>query len=159
MFHSYWSFTSSIVLLFSATIKLLEGAPNTSSVSEDLTFAKSCMDMLERCRAYEPVAARYLDIITPLYESLRDMHQRSIGRVKTSIFMLLQSEGQESRMSPPLLVSKAQISPISETLSVLLTDPFGRKQAKRIGAGDAERLDECRRILNQDGSCTVFWWK
>jgi hypothetical protein len=36
-------------------------------------------------------------------------------------------------------------------LSLLLTDPFGRKQV----AGDGSM----RRLLNADGSCSVFWWR
>jgi hypothetical protein len=35
---------------------------------------------------------------------------------------------------------------------VLLTDPFGRTQ----GQPDDGSM---RRVLNDDGSCSVFWWK
>ena len=108
------------------------------------------MDMLEPCRSVEPIAAKYLDTLWPLYDSLRDVHQRMIGRAKTSIFSLLQADPH--RMSPPLAVSKREMGPISEQLSVLLTDPFGRKQ-NFIGDGSM------RRSLNADGSCSVFWWK
>lgn len=108
------------------------------------------MDMLEPCRNYEPIASRYLDIIWPLYDSLRDIHQRMAGRAKTSIFMLLQAD--PTHISPPIAVSKAEIGPISEKLSVLLTDPFGRKQ-DRLNDGSM------RRVLNADGSCSVFWWR
>lgn len=108
------------------------------------------MDMLEPCRSVEPIAAKYLDTLWPLYDSLRDVHQRMIGRAKTSIFSLLQAD--PNQMSPPLAVSKHEMGPISEQLSVLLTDPFGRKQ-NFIGDGSM------RRSLNADGSCSVFWWK
>lgn len=144
----YWAFSACIVLLFGATTKLLEGSPG--GVEEDLIYAKSCIDMLEPSRQYEPVASRYLDIVWPLYDSLRDIHQRMVGRAKTSIFMLLQADS--SLTSPPIPVSKAEIGPISEKLSALITDPFGRKQR---GIGDGR----CRRTLNADGSCSVFWWR
>ncbi|KAH6621755.1 hypothetical protein C7974DRAFT_210390 [Boeremia exigua] len=144
----YWAFTAAIVLLHSASTKLLDG--QSEGVETDLEFARECMDMLEPCRSVEPIAARYLNTLWPLYDSLRDVHQRMIGRAKTSIFSLLQAD--PNRMSPPLAVSKHEMSPISEKLSVLLTDPFGRKQNF---TGD----DSMRRLLNADGSCSVFWWK
>jgi hypothetical protein len=108
------------------------------------------MGMLEPCRSIEPVAARYLDTLWPLYDSLRDVHQRMVGRAKTSIFSLLQAD--PNRMSPPLAVSKHEMGPISEKLSILLTDPFGRKQNFTADGSN-------RRLLNADGSCSVFWWK
>jgi len=108
------------------------------------------MDMLEPCRSVEPVAARYLDTLWPLYDALRDVQQRMIGRAKTSIFSLLHPD--PDRMSPPLTVSKVEMGPISEKLSLLLTDPFGLKQNF---TGDGSM----RRLLNADGSCSVFWWK
>lgn len=142
----YWAFTACIILLFSSTTKLLDGQPE--GVDQDLAYAKGCMDILEPCRHHEPIAGRYLDILWPLYDSLRDIHHRMVGRAKTSIFMLLQSD--PSVLSPPIPVSKAEMGPISEKLTVLLTDPFGRKQA----------LDgSMRRVLNHDGLCSVFWWK
>lgn len=144
----YWSFTAAVVLLFSTTTKLLDGQSDT--VEEDLNYAKSSMDMLERCRTSEPVAARYLDTLWPLYDSLQDMRQRIVGRHKTSIFALLESD--PSLLSPAIAVSKQELAPISEKLSSLLLDPFGRKQGL---PGDSTM----RRVLNADGSCCVFWWK
>ncbi|KAF1848868.1 uncharacterized protein K460DRAFT_375638 [Cucurbitaria berberidis CBS 394.84] len=143
----YWAFSAAVVLLFSATTKLLEGQPN--SVDADLDYAKACMDMLEPCRAFEPVAARYLDTLWPLYDSLRDVHQKILGRSKTSIFALIQAD--PSTMSPQMAVSKQDMGPIAEKLSLLLTDPFGRKQSLSDGS--------MRRSLNADGSYSVFWWK
>lgn len=144
--HSYWAYTACIVLLFSATTKLLEGQPD--GVEQDLAYGKGCMDMLEACRAFEPIAARYLDTLWPLYDTLRDIHHRMMGRAKTSIFSLLQPD--PSLLSPAIPVSKAEMGPISEKLSLLLTDPFGREQS-----GD----NSMRRLLNADGSFSVFWWK
>ncbi|KAF1838467.1 hypothetical protein BDW02DRAFT_594716 [Decorospora gaudefroyi] len=142
----YWSFTAAVVLLFSATTKLLDGQPE--GVDIDLDYAKSCMDMLEPCKPCEPVAARYLDTLWPLYDHLQDVHRRMVGRSKTSIFAILQSD--PSLLSPPVPVSKQEMGPLSEKLTVLLTDPFGRKQSM-----DGTR----RRILNRDGSCSVFWFR
>ncbi|KAF2655406.1 hypothetical protein K491DRAFT_426841 [Lophiostoma macrostomum CBS 122681] len=143
----YWSFTASIVLLFSAMTKLLDH--RTGGVDEDLTYAKFCIEIMEPCRVYEPVARRYLDIIWPLYNSLRSIYQR-MSKAKTSISMLLQTD--PGQMSPYLPVNKEEMAPISTKLSALVMDPFGRNQD---GAGD----DNCRRMLNSDGSCSVFWWK
>ncbi|KAF2848396.1 hypothetical protein T440DRAFT_401498 [Plenodomus tracheiphilus IPT5] len=144
----YWAFSAAVVLLFSATTKLVDGEPH--GVDADLTYAKSCMDMLEPCRSAEPIAARFLDTLWPSYDALRDVHQRMIGRSKTSIFALLQAD--PSQLSPPIMVSKQEMGPISEKLSALLTDPFGRKQ----GLPDDGSM---RRLLNADGSCSVFWWR
>lgn len=148
IFFSYWAFTAAVVLLFSASNKLLDG--QADGVEMDLAFAKNCMDMLEPCRSIEPVASRYLDTLWPLYDSLRDMHQRMLGRAKTSIFSLLQND--PNRMSPPIAVSKHEMGPISEKLSVLLTDPFGRRQNYTADGS-------MRRLLSADGSCSVFWWR
>jgi hypothetical protein len=104
---------------------------------------------MEPCRVYEPVAHRYLDIIWPLYDSLRNIYHR-MSKAKTSISMLLQAD--PSQLSPYIPVSKEEMSPISARLSALVMDPFGRHQG---GEGD----DDCRRVLNSDGSCSVFWWK
>jgi hypothetical protein len=106
------------------------------------------MDMLEPCRNSEPIAARYLDTLWPLYERLRDMHQRVQGRAKTSISSLLQAE--PNQLSPAVAVSKQEMSPISEKLSLLLVDPFGRLQDRGDGS--------MRRCLNEDGSYIVFWF-
>jgi hypothetical protein len=127
---------------------MLEG--HYDSVEADLNYAKSCMDMLEPCRAAEPVAARYLDTLWPLYDSLRHKHQRSTGRSKTSISAILHADPTKS--SPPPAISKNEMGPICEKLSILLTDPFGRKQ------GQSED-GSMRRVLNADGSCSVFWWR
>jgi hypothetical protein len=106
--------------------------------------------MLEPCRTFEPIAAQYLDTLWPLYDSLRDVHQRMVGRAKTSIFSLLQAD--PNQLSPPIAVSMHEMGPISEKLSVLLTDPFGRKQ-NYFADGSM------RRSLNADGSFSVFWWR
>ena len=127
---------------------MLDG--QAENVDADLTYAKGCMDMLEPCRSFEPIAARYLETLWPLYDSLRDKHQRMVGRSKTSIFAILQAD--PALMSPPIAVSKEEMGPICEKLSLLLTDPFGRKQ----GSSDDRSM---RRSLNADGSCSVFWWK
>lgn len=127
---------------------MLDG--QTDGVDADLSYAKSCMDMLEPCRQFEPIAARYLDTLWPLYESLRDKYQRMLSRSKTSIFALIQAD--PAMMSPAIAVSKEEMGPIAEKLSALLTDPFGRKQS-------LSDSDSHRRLLNADGSCSVFWWK
>ena len=59
----YWSFSAAVVLLFSATTKLIDG--QTDGVDADLAYAKVCMDMLEPCQSFEPIAARYLETLGP----------------------------------------------------------------------------------------------
>ncbi|RAR05730.1 hmg box protein [Stemphylium lycopersici] len=142
----YWSFSAAICLLFSATTKLMEG--QVEGVEADLAYAKSCMDMLEPCKPCEPVAAQYLEILWPLYDNLQDVLRRMIGRSKSSIFAILQPD--PSLLSPPVPVSKQEMGPISEKLTMLLTDPFGRKQDV-----DGTR----RRILSNDGCYSVFWFR
>lgn len=143
----YWSFSSAVVLLFSATTKLVDS--RTDGVEMDLKYAKACINMLEPCRSFEPIAARYLDTLAPLYDYLRDVYQRMVGRSKTSIFALLQAD--PGGLSPPVLVSKQEMGPILEKLAILLTDPFGRKQCRHQGVST-------RRLLSANRSCSVFWW-
>ena len=120
----------------------------TEGVDADLAYAKSCMDMLEPCKTCEPVAARYLKTLWPLYDNLQDVLRRMLGRSKSSIFAILQPD--PSLVSPPMPVSRQEIGPISEKLTMLLTDPFGRTQNEE-GVG--------RRVLSDDGSCLVFWFR
>jgi hypothetical protein len=136
------------VLLFSATTKVLDGT--IDSVESDLNYAKGCIDILEPCRSFEPVAQRYLNTLYPLYDQLRDMQRRMLGKAKTSIMSLLQPS-DPNLLSPPVPLSKEEVSPVSEELSMLLMDPFGRKQSGGEGTG--------RRVLNADGSQLVFWWR
>lgn len=128
--------------------KLVDG--QYENVEQDLVYSRGCLDTLERCRTFEPVAARYLDNLWPLYNTLRDIHQRMVGKAKTSISSLLQTD--DSRRSPSMSISPTELAPISEKLALLVSDPFGRKQ---------EFLNDSsmRRLLNADGSCSVFWWK
>ncbi|EUC36217.1 hypothetical protein COCCADRAFT_2680 [Bipolaris zeicola 26-R-13] len=142
----YWSFSAAICLLFSATTKLMDG--QTDGVEADLAYAKSCMDMLEPCKPCEPVAARYLETLWPLYDNLQDVLRRMVGRSKSSIFAILQPD--PSLLSPPVPVSKQEMGPISEKLTTLFTDPFGRTQNDE-GIG--------RRVLSTDGSYSVFWFR
>ena len=144
----YWSFTASTVLLFSATTRLVDG--QTEGADRDIAYARECMDKLELCRNFEPLAARYLQILWPTYEALRLTYQRMVARSKTSIWNLVQAETGQS--CPPVNVPTQEMGPISEKLALLVTDPFGRKQGL---PGDGSM----RRLLNADGSCSVFWWK
>jgi hypothetical protein len=127
---------------------MLDG--ETEGMEVDIMYAKACMDMLAPCRDFEPIAARYLDILMPIFHALRDSHQRMVGRSKTSLHAILHP--QPSLLSPPVAVSREEMGPICEKLSLLLMDPFGRKQ----GMPDDRSM---RRVLNADGSCSVFWWK
>lgn len=144
----YWAFSASIVLLFVATIRLVDGF--LEDVEAYLTSAKSCLEILEPCREFEPIAKRYLEIVSPLYTSLRDIHHRCRGKARTSISMLLQAEPNTA--SPPVPINKEEVQPTLAILCGLITDPFGRLQG---ALGNMEG----RRILNGDGSYSVFWWR
>ncbi|KAF2832337.1 hypothetical protein CC86DRAFT_401107 [Ophiobolus disseminans] len=144
----YWSFTSAIVLLFSATTKIMDG--QTDGVEADIHFAGACIEGLESCRSFEPIAARYLDTIWPIYKSLHEKHQRMASRSKASLSAILHP--LPPLLSPSIAISKEEMGPVCEKLSLLLIDPFGRKQ----GMPDDRSM---RRMLNADGSCSVFWWK
>ncbi|KAF2748293.1 hypothetical protein M011DRAFT_400755 [Sporormia fimetaria CBS 119925] len=141
----YWSFTACIVLMFTATHKLVDG--DFEIAGSDLSCAQTCIDILRAARADEHLAPRFLDIIAPLHHGLRQIHQRVVGKARTSIFMLVQSD--PSKHSPPIPVSKEEVRPCLEKLCELLTDPFGRNQQEPGG----------RRMLNADGSYSEFWWK
>lgn len=145
---SYWAFSASIVLLFVATIRLVDG--RLEDVEAYLTSAKSCLEILEPCGDFEPIAKRYLEIVSPLYISLRGIHHRAVGKAKTSISMLLQSD--PNTLSPPVPINKEEVQPTLAVLCGLITDPFGRIQG---ALGNMEG----RRILNGDGSYSVFWWR
>ena len=136
------------MLLFVATIRLVDGF--LEDVEAYLTSAKSCLEILEPCREFEPIAKRYLEIVSPLYTSLRDIHHRCRGKARTSISMLLQAEPNTA--SPPVPINKEEVQPTLAILCGLITDPFGRLQG---ALGNMEG----RRILNGDGSYSVFWWR
>lgn len=144
----YWSFTAATILLFSATTKIVDG--QSEGVDCDLAYAKDCLAKLDLCRTFEPLAARYLQTLRPIYDALRQVHQRLVGRSKASIWNLVSAD--PSQMSPPISVPSQEMGPISEKLVLLINDPFGRKQGL---PGDGSM----RRVLNADGSCSVFWWK
>ncbi|KAF2492338.1 hypothetical protein BU16DRAFT_620722 [Lophium mytilinum] len=80
----YWFFTACIVPLFSAVSKMLDGTQE--GIAEDLTYANGCLETLQDCRGYEPVAERYIQPLLPIYESLRSVHSRTIGRAKPAYF-------------------------------------------------------------------------
>ncbi|KAF2196467.1 hypothetical protein GQ43DRAFT_383250 [Delitschia confertaspora ATCC 74209] len=142
------AFSASIVLLFHAMTVLLEGSPKAAD--EDLKYTSGCLEILEKCSSEEAVAATYFRMLRPLYEFIRDTHQRSMAKVKASIFSLVLPT-DDTPLSPPVPVTKEEMRPIAGELCSLITDPFGRAQIVRDGM--------TRRILNEDGSRTVFWWR
>jgi hypothetical protein len=124
---------------------MLDGIP--TGIESDLSSAKSLLSTLSTCAAHEPVARRYVNALLPIYDALRDVQNRNIGRAKTSILSLLQP-ADLNQLSPPIPVSRAEVGPYVEELSGMLLDPFGRMER-----------DGGRRVLSSDGSCTVFWWR
>ncbi|KAF2278948.1 uncharacterized protein EI97DRAFT_224084 [Westerdykella ornata] len=153
----YWSFAAAIVLLFSATTKLVDGLH--TSAEQDLSFARTCLDMLERSREDEAIARRYLDLLTPLHRSLREVHQRVVGKVKTSIFSLLrradEEEEKDKESGMGVRVKREEVSGHLEKLCGLLMDPFGRKFVSEEGREEWEG----RKVVDKDGKEELFWWR
>ncbi|KAK7517574.1 hypothetical protein IWZ03DRAFT_376510 [Phyllosticta citriasiana] len=80
----YWSFHSCTVILFNAAQLILDGLYNVSHLNVDLASAKLCIDTLENCAQAEPVAAKHLALIQPLYEALTKHHQQQSRSTTTS---------------------------------------------------------------------------
>jgi hypothetical protein len=106
---------------------------STDGAGENISHAKDCLDMLESCCSHEVITNNGMAVLRPLYNSLRDVHQRMVGRAKTSIFSLLQPT-DSNQLSPRIPLSKAEMQPIVENLAEILTDPFGRKHVGHDGA-------------------------
>jgi hypothetical protein len=108
-----------MVLLSNATARMLDG--RCEGVDADLSYAKDRMDMLMPCRSVEPVAVCSYHSTRLCAAVINDKNLAS------SIFALLHAD--PARLSSPTAVWKDKQGPIVETLSMLPTDPFGRKQA------------------------------
>lgn len=106
---------------------------STDGAGENLNHSKDCLDILETCCSHEVMANNGMAVMRPLYDRLRDVHQRTVGRVKTSIFSLLQPT-DSNQLSPRVPFSKGEMQPIVSKLAEILTDPFGRKQVAQDGA-------------------------
>jgi hypothetical protein len=76
-----------------------------------------------------------LAVLKPPYATLRDVHQRTVGRAKTSIFsLLLQPPESGVQLSPPVPVEKAEMRPVVERLAKVWLEPFGRRSQGVEGA-------------------------
>ncbi|KAK8177857.1 hypothetical protein IWX90DRAFT_422134 [Phyllosticta citrichinensis] len=80
----YWSFHSCTVILFNSAQQILDGDHNTAHLTADLASAKLCIDTLDNCAQAEPVAAKHLALIQPLYEALAKHHQQNRATTATS---------------------------------------------------------------------------
>jgi hypothetical protein len=146
----YWAYGACNVLLFSAAQCLRD---RVFGDAEDLlAHAKTCVVNLALCGSDEPIAARYLELVKPTYDALREMlntTRRSQpgedgrhGRQehKTRIHYLLQDGS--SPPAPPngsdvvvtYSTAKAKVSAPEEMstivrhIATLINDPFGRTQ-------------------------------
>lgn len=152
---------------------MLDQRPTT--IEEDFSFAKVCVDILFTCSTAEPVAANYLSLIQPLYDALVDKNKRSnaqtINAVDTPVqqglsvplayFPPLQSVQLDSRHTTPLDAESpdqnrretldSEIVSIVKKLSDLLSDPFSM--------GIKAKIQGVRESSNAVGTYSVLWWK
>lgn len=145
---SYWSFSACVVLLYRAAQSLRDG--KLLSVDDQLSFSTTCIQMLRVCSNEEPIAARYLAMLEPAFETLQEIRQKLDTEIergkrssqpKLSISALLESSPsptpastpQGARSSSPQLlkadpVLREDASKIVARMGILLKDPFGRLQ-------------------------------
>ncbi|KAF2138580.1 uncharacterized protein K452DRAFT_311513 [Aplosporella prunicola CBS 121167] len=78
----YWAFHTCVVVLLSISQQLLD--QDLSTVIEDLSHAKTCMDILSICADAEPVSANHLELIKPFYDSLCQHQQAIAAKIHSS---------------------------------------------------------------------------
>ncbi|KAK8233585.1 hypothetical protein HDK77DRAFT_246747 [Phyllosticta capitalensis] len=76
----YWSFHSCTVILFNSAQQILDGDLHSTHLTTDLASAKLCIDTLDSCAQAEPVAAKHLALIQPLYEALIKYYTSTTAR-------------------------------------------------------------------------------
>lgn len=128
---SYCAFSACNVLLFGAALALR----NRSTNEHDrlISHAHACLSTLQACASGEPVAARYLDTITPIYEGLRRLREsphvdfvRRKSEHKISIHDLLSKESET--VTEKWCGVDRELPGLMGMVTGLLKDPFGRVQ-------------------------------
>jgi len=125
----YWAFSACNVLLFGAAQALRERATNEHD--RLISHARSCLSTLQSCASEEPVAARYLDTITPIYEGLHRLREsphvnfvRRKSEHKISIHDLLTTD--TSSATEKCAGIDEELPGVMRMVTSLLRDPFGR---------------------------------
>lgn len=138
-------------------------------MEEDFAYAKVCADTLCACSTAEPVAAKYLAVIQPLYDALVDKRQR-LQYEKADVANALLHEkfrrssaplstaqshaefpGVSSQPQPAAEPRDEEIISIVKKLSELLADPFS--------LGLKAKIQGVRETSNGVGTYSVLWWK
>lgn len=135
-----------------------------ATIEEDFAYAKVCADTLCACSTAEPVAAKYLAVIQPLYDALVDKRQRLQHENADVANALLHKEFRRSSTqshavllgvsSQPQLAAEPrdeEIISIVKKLSELLADPFS--------LGLKAKIQGVRETSNGVGTYSVLWWK
>ncbi|OJD34784.1 hmg box protein [Diplodia corticola] len=159
----YWAFQSSTVILFGIGQQMMDQRP---PIEEDFAYAKVCADILCACSKVEPVAAKYLAVIQPLYDALADKRRRLQRRtadmaiestllpcaaLPQSCSPHMDSQGVCSQTPPTAETADAEIISIVKKLSDLLADPFS--------LGLKAKIQGVRETRNGVGTYSVLWWK
>ncbi|KAK0660721.1 High mobility group protein 20A [Lasiodiplodia hormozganensis] len=156
----HWAFQTCTVILFGIGLQMMDQHPAT--IEEDFAYAKVCADTLGACSTAEPVAAKYLAVIKPLYEALVDKRQRlqyekadEEFRRSSAPLSTAQSHvelpGVSSQPHPAAEPRDEEIISIVKKLSELLADPFS--------LGLKAKIQGVRETSNGVGTYSVLWWK
>ncbi|KAL0259401.1 hypothetical protein SLS55_005137 [Diplodia seriata] len=166
----YWAFQSSTIILFGIGQQMMDQVPAT--IEEDFAYAKVCAEILCACSTAEPVAAKYLAVIQPLYDALVDKRQRlqremselanaSMHEEVLKSSAPLPSKALTQSTSPPVELpsptqltaepADSEIISIVKKLSDLLADPFS--------LGLKAKIQGVRETSNGVGTYSVLWWK
>jgi hypothetical protein len=133
--------------------RMLSGS--SEGVDDILSFSKACLDTLDTCARDDWLALKYLNLLRPVYESLKGIQRRQAVKSKTSIHALLHPSEASPPTSPGISnemhSSNLEVLALVEKLSTLLKDPFGRLQYPPDGSA--------RRISSPDESYSMSWWK
>lgn len=142
-----------------------------ATIDQDFEYAKICVDILCTCSTAEPVAAKHLGLIQPLYDALVDKHKRMQNQAANTAHPLV-CQGLLTPVTPPhtkvsALSDSSHAAPVDtqagagtldaevvsivKKLSDLLADPFSM--------GLKAKIQGVRETRNAVGTYSVLWWE
>jgi hypothetical protein len=134
----YWAFSACNVLLLGASQALR--SHSTNDFDRLISHAQTCLSTLESSANDEPVAARYLDLTSPIYSSLKRLREsphvdlrRRKSEHKISINDLLASDENDSSKLTRWSTIDDELPAIVREVVELLKEPFGRPQQSSSG--------------------------
>jgi hypothetical protein len=136
----YWALNATNVLLYTATQRLR--TKSFVAVNSVLTNAKVCLDVLRACGEDEPIAVRFLNLVEPSYNSLRQLERsllaqqsdRNRSAQKMGIHNLLQDtppvNSVPNTSGRDLVGTPAgdELEAVTLQITNILKDPYGRLQ-------------------------------